>query len=109
MISAGERCIAFEAHELQVVVFLGVKSFPTVFGDLISSCVLCESGQNHKVAPLQPKQILDRKHLCFPLLLFGALVLWLGISLQRSASGRRGEVMIFCVSSSRQRGFSIIR
>lgn len=55
MISAGEHCIAFEAHNLQVVVFLGVKSFPTVFGDLILYCVLCESGQNHKVAPLQSR------------------------------------------------------
>lgn len=58
MVSAGEHCVAFEAHDLQVVVFLGVKSFPTVFGDLISYCVLCEFGQNHKVAPLQPRQIL---------------------------------------------------
>lgn len=90
MVSAGESCIAFEAHDLQVAVFLGVKSFSTVFDDLISSSVLCESGQNHKVAPLQPRQIMHRKHLHFPLN-FGALVLWLGLSLQRSASGRRGE------------------
>lgn len=63
MVSAGECCIAFEAHDLQVAVFLGVKSFPTVFDDLISSCVLCESGQNRKVAPLQPRQILHRKNI----------------------------------------------
>lgn len=77
--------IAFEVYSLQVVTFLGVKCFPTVFDDLIvPCCVLCEFAQNPRVTPLKTRQRLDRKHLSF-LLTPGALVLCLGNSLQRSA------------------------